>query len=271
MKKLGKISFILLSILCMTISSYAASCSMSMESAKNEYKPNDDVVVDVKLTNIDAGSGIIALEGVLEYDTNSLTYVKMEGQNGWETPTYNTANGMFSMLRWALVTTPETALKITFKVKDQSAKSSTITLKNIKASGGIATGDIAVANISKTITVNTPTPPPANNTTNTNTNTNTTPTNNTVPNTNTIITPTNNTGSNTNTNAGASTNQNKTPTSNSTIVATTGNGAAQTDNVKTGILPKTGATRIGLAVLLIAAGVAVVFYIKMKKLDINVK
>ncbi len=269
MKKLGKISFILLSIVCMTISCYAASCTMSMESAKNEYKPNEDVVVDVKLTNIDAGEGIIALEGVLEYDTNSLTYVKMEGQNGWETPSYNAGNGKFIMSRNALVATPEALLKITFKVKGQSAKSPTITLKNIKASGGIATGDIAVANISKTITVNTPTPPPTNNTTNTNTNTNTTPTNNTVPNTNTIITPTNNAVSNTNTNAGASTNQNKTPTSNSTIVATTGNNT--TDSVKTGILPKTGATRIGLAVLLIAVGVAVVFYIKMKKLDINVK
>ncbi len=269
MKKLGKISFILLSIVCMTISCYAASCTMSMESAKNEYKPNEDVVVDVKLTNIDAGEGIIALEGVLEYDTNSLTYVKMEGQNGWETPSYNAGNGKFIMSRNALVATPETLLKITFKVKGQSAKSPIITLKNIKASGGIATGDIAVANISKTITVNTPTPPPTNNTTNTNTNTNTTPTNNTVPNTNTIITPTNNAVSNTNTNAGASTNQNKTPTSNSTIVATTGNNT--TDSVKTGILPKTGATRIGFAVLLIAVGVAVVFYIKMKKLDINVK
>ena len=269
MKKLGKISFILLSIVCMTISCYAASCTMSMESAKNEYKPNEDVVVDVKLTNIDAGEGIIALEGVLEYDTNSLTYVKMEGQNGWETPSYNAGNGKFIMSRNALVATPETLLKITFKVKEKSAKRSTITLKNIKASGGVATGDIAVANISKTITVNTPTPPPTNNTTNTNTNTNTTPTNNTVPNTNTIITPTNNAVSNTNTNAGASTNQNKTPTSNSTIVATTGNNT--TDSVKTGILPKTGATRIGFAVLLIAVGVAVVFYIKMKKLDINVK
>lgn len=270
MKKLGKISFILLSILCITASVYAASCSMSMETTKNEFKPNDDVVVDVKLTNINAGEGIIALEGVLEYDTNSLTYVKMEGQNGWETPSYNEGNGKFIMSRNALVATPETLLKITFKVKEQSAKNPTITLKNISASGGIATGDIAVSNISKTITVNTPTPP-ANNTTNTNTNTNTTPTNNTVPNTNTIITPTNNTVSNTNTNAGTSTNQNKTPGTNSTIVATTGNNTTGTDSVKKGILPKTGATRVGLAVLLVAVGVSVVFYIKMKKLDINMK
>lgn len=271
MKKLGKISFILLSIMCITLSAYAFSCSMSLDTNKSEYKPGDDVVVDVKLTNIDAGDGVNALIATLEYDTNSLTYVSMQGQNTWN-PTYNAANGKVIMDRSVPVTTPETVLTINFKVKEQSAKKPTITMKNISTSGGIATGDIAVSNISKTITVNTPTPP-ANNTTNTNTNTNTntTPTNNTVPNTNTIITPTNNTASNTNTNAGATTNQNKTPSSNSTIVATTSNGAPQTDSVKTGILPKTGATRIGLAVLLIAVGVSVVFYIKMKKLDINVK
>lgn len=269
MKKLGKISFILLSIMCITLSAYAFSCSMSLGTNKSEYKPGDDVVVDVKLTNIDAGDGVNALIATLEYDTNSLTYVSMQGQNTWK-PTYNAANGKVIIEIDAPVATPQTILTINFKVKEQSAKNPTITMKDISTSGGIATGDIAVANISKTITVNTPTPP-ANNTTNTNTNTNTTPTNNTVPNTNTIITPTNNAVSNTNTNAGTSTNQNKTPSTNSTIVATTSNSTPQTDSVKTGILPKTGATRIGLAILLIAVGVAVVFYIKMKKLDINMK
>lgn len=267
MKKLGKISFILLSIMCITLSAYAFSCSMSLDTTKSEYKPGDDVVVDVKLTNIDAGDGVNALIATLEYDTNSLTYVSMQGQNTWN-PTYNAANGKVIMDRSTPVATPETVLTINFKVKEQSAKKPTITMKDITTSGGIATGDIAVSNISKTITVNTPTPP-ANNTANTNTNTNITPTNNAITNTNTVITPTNNTASNTN--AGASTNQNKAPSSNSTIVATTSNGAPQTDSVKTGILPKTGATRIGLAVLLIAVGISVVFYIKMKKLDINVK
>lgn len=266
MKKIVKISLILLSIMCVTLSAYAFSCSMSLDSTKNEYKPGDDVTVDVKLTNIDAADGIIALIATLEYDTNSLTYVSMQGQNGWETPAYSETSKKLIMSRNALVTTPETVLTINFKVKEQSAKNPTITLKNITASGGIATGDIPVADMTKTITVKTPVTP-ANNTVNTNTNTNT----NTNP--GTVIKPTNNTNTNTNTNAGA-TNENKAPTNpstNSTIVATTSNSSTQPDSVKTGILPKTGATRVLLVVLGITAVVSVVFYIKMKKLDINMK
>ncbi len=250
---------------------YAISeCNVEIKAQKNNLNKNDEFTVDVNISNIKSEMGITAFGATLEYDKESLNIEKIEGRNEWETPTngltFNEENGKIAITKSGFAKKNETIFKITFKVKEQSAKNPTITLKNITASGGIATGDIPVADMTKTITVKTPVTP-ANNTVNTNTNTNT----NTNP--GTVIKPTNNTNTNTNTNAGA-TNENKAPTNpstNSTIVATTSNSSTQPDSVKTGILPKTGATRVLLVVLGITAVVSVVFYIKMKKLDINMK
>lgn len=258
MKKIWKTSLILFSVICMTVSVYAASCSMGLKTTKNEFSKNDEVVVDVVVDSIsDAGEGIIGLKATLEYDKNSLTYEKMEGQNGWETPSYNEENGTFVMLRNDLVNTPETILKMKFKVKDQDTKNATVTLKDITVSGGIDTGDISVSNINKTITIKdaTVTPKPDTNTSTNNTNTNT---NNTTINTNSIVS----------TNATKNTSASENKMGNKVVDI---NNSATTNTMKSGILPKTGSTNIMLVVVAGLIVLAITFFIKIKTLGKNIK
>lgn len=255
MKKTIKISLILFSIVCLTMSVYAASCSMSLQTTKNEFSKNDEVVVNVAIDSIsDAGEGIIGLEATLEYDKDNLTYEKMEGQNGWDTPSYNEANGSFVMLKNDLTNTPETVLKITFKVKNTKNQKATIALKNIKASGGIDTGDISVANITKTITIK----GGASNSNNSNTTTNTDNNGNITINGNTNAS---NQSQNGSSNVGTSTDGTR------NIVANTNNN----NMMQNGSLPKAGAGSVIFIVLVGAFGIAIVFYIKMKKIDKDVK
>lgn len=254
MKKIGKISLILLMILCMMTSVYAVSCSMSLQTAKNEFNKNDEVVVDVAISSIETPEGIIGLKATLEYNKNSLSYVGMTGENGWSTPSYNEANGILVMDRNALVNSPETILKITFKVKDQSAtQNATITLKDITVSGGESTGDISVPEMTKTITITKPDNSQNNNTTNNNT------TNNNV---------TNNITNNSNHNSNQTTNKNTNTTENPSIVANTTN-SNQNNSMTTGILPKAGVTNIILIVLAGALILAIIFYVKIKTIDKN--
>lgn len=245
MKKTIKISLILVCVICLTMSVYAASCSMSLKTSKNEFSKNDKVVVDVAMDSIsDAGEGIIGLEATLEYDKNNLTYEKMEGQNGWETPSYNEENGSFVMLRNDLVNTPGKVMKITFKVKDQKNGNATITLKNITASGGIDTGDIPIENISKKITIKneTVTPKPD---TNTSTNTNNSG----------IVSNNNNNNPNQAQNPSASTEGSR------NIVANTNNN----NMMQNGSLPKAGAGNVVRIMLIGAFVFSIIFYVKMKK------
>lgn len=245
MKKTIKISLILLCVICMTMSVYAASCSMSLKTSKNEFSKNDKVVVDVAISSIsDVGEGIIGIGATLEYDKNNLSLEKMEGQNGWGTPTYNEENGIFVMDRNALVNTPETILKMTFKVKDQKNGNATITLKDITASGGEQTGDIAISNITKTITIKGGTSSSENNV-------------NKVTNTNDSGVINNNNNPNQAQNPSTSTEGNR------NIVANTNNN----NMMQNGSLPKAGAGSVILIVLGVALGFAIVSYIKMKKID----
>ena len=62
MRKIVKISLILLSIMLMVTKVYAVSCNMELQATKK----NDEIVVEVAITNIDTPQGIIAFEAVLE-------------------------------------------------------------------------------------------------------------------------------------------------------------------------------------------------------------
>ncbi len=270
MKKIVKIAFILYSIICVASCVYAASCNMSLQTAKNEFDKAEEFVVDVNISNIQAEKGIIALGATLEYDKDSLSLVGMSGQNSWANPSYNEANGKLVTDRGSLTSSDETVFKITFKVKENSKSNTTITLKDIAASNGIE--EIKVSNLTKTINIKSattePNPKPENttNTTNTTNNGNTnTSNNNGGGNSNNNTSQNSNTnngngGSGTN-NSGSSSNQNK------NIVANT-----QKDSTKKGILPKTGATTNVILIVLGGALVLVaVLYVRMKLLDEKMK
>ena len=148
MKKI--LSLMLLMVIGMMGCVYAAlSCNISLEMAKTEFSKGEEFTVDVKLSNIQSDRGVISLGATLEYDKDSLTLVKMEGQNGWETPangvSYNEANGKMAITRSGLGKDDEIIFKMTFKVNDQSKKNLKITLKDITVADGTAPAKISLA------------------------------------------------------------------------------------------------------------------------------
>lgn len=160
MKKIVKLSLImLLTIICFAGAVYAASsCNISLVTAKSEYNKNEEFSVDVKISNIQSERGFIALEAVLEYDKTSLTLVKMQGQNEWSSPikdlSYNESTGKLVIDKNGLAKSDEVILKLTFKVNENSKDTTTITLKDIKASD--ATTPTQVATATKSIKITTP-------------------------------------------------------------------------------------------------------------------
>lgn len=137
MKKIVIMSLILITIICVMSNVYAAIiCSVNIQTAKTEFKQDEEFVVDIRISNIQSERGIIAFSSTLEYDKSSLTMVKMEGKNGWATPSYNETEGTLVMERNGLTTKDETMFQITFKVKEQNDKNISIALKDIEVADG---------------------------------------------------------------------------------------------------------------------------------------
>lgn len=156
MKKV--LSLVLLFIMMMSIMgtvNAAFTCNVSMEMKKTEFKKGDEFTVDINISNIQSERGVISLGATLEYDKDSLTLVKMEGQNGWESPSvgssYNETNGKIAITRNGLGKNNETIFKITFKVKERAKKNLLVTLKNISLADG--TSPLTVKQVYKNITI----------------------------------------------------------------------------------------------------------------------
>ena len=150
MKKIIKLTLISLIIACIMGNVYAAiSCNMELQTEKKEFNKNEEFTVDVKISNLQSDRGIISMGATLEYDKDSLELVKMEGQNGWETPingsSYNKANGKMVLTRNGLGTNAETIFKITFKVKEESKQNLMIALKNITVADGYSPAKVTSA------------------------------------------------------------------------------------------------------------------------------
>lgn len=144
MKKSFKLTFILLVIICISLSTrvFADSidCNMEIQTSKAEYSKGEEFVANVYISDIKSETGIIALQAVLDYDKSNLTLLGMAGKNGWDTPainsTYNPDNGKIVLTRNALGKDDESVFEIRFKVNDDSASSTSINLKNIKVVNG---------------------------------------------------------------------------------------------------------------------------------------
>lgn len=156
MKKVVSLTLILITLNCMIGNVYAAfNCEINLQTNKTEFSKNEEIIVDVNISNIQSDRGVISLGATLEYDKDSLTLVKMEGRNGWETPaegaSYNSENGAIAITRSGLGKSNETVFRITFKTTDASKKNLTITLKDITVADG--TQPVKITAISKNITI----------------------------------------------------------------------------------------------------------------------
>lgn len=168
MKKIQKLSIImLLMIIVLNVYVYAKpNCNVNIKTQKTEIGKNEEFTVEVVISNIQSEKGIIAIDAVLEYDKESITLVKMEGQNDWSTPikdlSYNESNGKLVIDKRGLAKSDETILKLVFKTKEISKEKVMIALKNINIADG--TEPSTVANAYKNITIKdastTPSPKP---------------------------------------------------------------------------------------------------------------
>ncbi len=145
------LSLILLILVSVMGTVYAADPNVSLKTSKNEYAKKEEFTIDVVLSGLTTQKGVAALMATLEYDKESLTLVKTEAQNGWSSPNYNEGNGKLIIDKNSNVTGTETVLKITFKVNENAKQNLVVTLKNITASGG--SGDIEITRAYKELTV----------------------------------------------------------------------------------------------------------------------
>jgi hypothetical protein len=259
--KITKINLVLLiamAIIGITVSNATFAYNVSMNTDKTEFSKNDEFVVSVDVSDIQAEKGIITFGATIEYDKDSLTLVKMEGKNGWSNPSYNEDNGLLVTDRNTPTTTSgETVFQITFKVNENSKQNVTIKLNDVSVANGYELSKLSVA-VTKNITVKDGT---VNNTTNSNTDTN-----NNSDSKGTDSESKTSTGTTNTTN-----NENKTKTGNTTNSVTKTTNAVKT-NTTDDSLPRTGASSIIVKVLLpsiiaIVAIIAVLNYVKIKKIE----
>lgn len=155
MKRIIKLSLILLMmismIFCITKSSYAALSSKVSITSVSEVQKGEEFTVKFNLSNLKSDKGINALMGTLKYDEDSLTLVKMEGQNGWASPSYNEENGKFVTERSEFVTTDGVFMQVTFKVKEDSKEKVNISIEEISIANDEE--EVNVSSTSKSIKV----------------------------------------------------------------------------------------------------------------------
>lgn len=143
MNKVKKIA-ILLSIIMLIGSIFGSKTYAALDCNVNLSKPNDKVTykeqfsVYVSIANLQTTKGIIAIGGVLSYDTNSLKLIDIEGENKWSDPMHNPTTGKFSSFKNKLSTSNENVIKITFEVneKGKAGESAWVKIDNFEISDG---------------------------------------------------------------------------------------------------------------------------------------
>lgn len=146
------ISYILVMLVILQGNAYATDASVILKTDKNEFNKNEEILIKVDISGITTQKGIAVMTATLEYDKESLELANIEGKNSWSKPIYNESNGKLITDKNSNITTSETVLEITFKVKENSKQNLTVTLKEITASEGIE--DIRIANSTKEIVIN---------------------------------------------------------------------------------------------------------------------
>lgn len=254
MKK-GILSVIIVGIIVFTIItiSFAATYSIKItlkDVTSADVEQGKTITFLIKLSDIDAENGIGAISGKFEYDTNVFEKIEaadVKACSGWGTISYNDQNddeGRFVTERAAgdTVTENNDLMEITATVKLNAPTGRTeIKISNITASDG--NEDITIADVKAAIAIVGDNP---SNNNNTNTNNNTNMMNN----------------SNTN---------NTTPTNNTNGVGNNNNNALPTNTIgnnitANGTIPNTGIVDYTMPFILILLAVAVISYIRYKKI-----
>ena len=151
MKKMCIVSvLIILSIVSIVGTVYAASAEVTMKSSENECKKEEEVTFEVKLSNIDNEKGIIALGGTIVYNKDELEFKGISNARNWST-SYNSDNGKFIADRSDRTKESETVFNITFKVIAEGKNNVNVTLSDLEASCG--DGAIKISDTSASVDI----------------------------------------------------------------------------------------------------------------------
>ena len=158
MKKIVKLILLLFSVILISLCNVknvygVSSCEVNLFTERSEYKIGDEIVVYVRISQIQSEIGIFTGMMTLDYDKNSLELLKMEGQNSWDTPilnsSYNSDNGKLVITKSGFTKNDENILKITFK----AITNNDIVNININDISFSDSNLIRLGNVSKTVTV----------------------------------------------------------------------------------------------------------------------
>ncbi len=270
-------------LLILGTKAYAADSFKTTLSVDNSSrKRGSEVTVTIGLSDISIQSGekgIGAYTAKLEFDSSVFEYVSAAGTDKWETPLYQ--SGLITGLTVDGEVTSETQniASIKFKVKSD-AKLGQTTIKLVNFSGSTAETDVAAQDTSVNVTITDENGNNPNNNNNNNNNNNKNPNNgNNQNDPNDPNNPNGENGENGDQNGengngsgnGNGSNQNNGSNNNSN------KGKTVLDNIKDGLLPKTGAPRIitfiviALAAIIIARLIIMRILLNRKRPNINAK
>lgn len=242
---------IILFVFAMTTAVSALSFTATMTPSATTVAESTEFTVTIKVSNLDVGTnGINSLTGYLKYDKDvfeTISESSIEGLNSW-TAKFDEASGKIELTKSTFVTSAQEVLQIAFKTKSGvSGKSGTISYSNIVASN--SESDISATDISTSIAVGVG---EGNETTNSVTNI-------------TAITANTSTNTNTNTVSNITTNTTNNTVNNTNAVSSYVNTMTNTTSEED--MPKTGVDDTLLVLIFVAIAVAMVFYLKIDKLN----
>lgn len=157
MKKLVKVSFmifVMAIVISFSSTTYAAiQATVDLNTTKTEYNKDEEIIVNVDLSKLNADKGIIITGAKLEYDENNLEYIGMDAGEGWAEPAYNPSSRKLVVDRKTEYQTTEgNVLKMKFKVVSNKKEVSQIALKNIEVADGDE--EVKVNDANMTVTLN---------------------------------------------------------------------------------------------------------------------
>lgn len=138
MKKILKISLMIILLLCVSINcSYATiDFSLNLSASKStELKKNDEITVAVKISNVKSSLGLVTFGATLEYPETNLELVDIQGNGKYPKPSYS-AKTKKLLIEREPSKDEGTMFTLKFKVKNEDNKNMIVALNNITASDG---------------------------------------------------------------------------------------------------------------------------------------
>jgi len=279
-KIISIILIMVLSIFLMVQIVNAASLTVTMKPSNSTVPEATEFTVKVSVSNLDVGdNGINSLSGKLTYDSDifeSISESNIEGLNKWSAE-YDEATGTIKLTKNTFVKTSQEVFQMVFKTKsDVADKSGAISFSDIVALN--SEEEISATDISVSISVsegsssdssNDSSNKTSNKTSNSSSNDSSNNTVSIVANSSSNNTSNNssNSSSNNTSNNTSSSNTNSTYSSNNNVVSN----STYTNTTSEDDMPKTGVSDTLVSLMLVGIVVALVFYIKIEKINKDFK